>query len=647
MPKEVNKVKHLDSKTLDKIGTDVVEYYKADLESRSEWATMNAKYLKLFAAVRGPKSKQFLDEASNVCLPIMSTACLQFQARAYDSIIPGKEIMRAWSTDGRSVDSAERVGKHMNWQLLEEIPKFEKGMDKLTLKLPIFGSAYKKTFYDPVTGKINSKLLGVDRLVLPYGCEELEDCERKTHIIELTPSQVMSRIKVGTFLNYEKLFLQGKKSDPQKVAPGSPLSTSALNPIKEAVDEIDGLEQSYKLEDKPRIFLEQHALLDLDNDGIGEPYVITVDEETGSVVRIVSSTYTDPLTRKKETWEYFTDYGFIPNPESHYSYGFGLLLYHINESCSTIINELIDAGNLNNMQAGFRNRRSGIKDGELTFKRGELKPIDAKGDDLRKNIFMFDFKPPSPALFSLLSLLHEFAKDLSSQSDAVLGQLPSSDTTATAFMSALEQGLKVFSVIHKRMHASFRSELKKIFMLNRLWLKEKVYFQVQDSTSTHMVGYTTGKADYVNSIDIIPVSDPTIISKAEKAAKAQMTYQLVTTDPLLINNQQVRLSAITRLLEANDIQNIQQYLPKPEDLEPVDYPPVEENARFLQELDSSVLPQQDHVSHIEVHTIFQESQFGGSLTPQGRKLIEAHGRAHMAQLYLASQRQGGIALGAT
>jgi hypothetical protein len=608
------------------IGRKVVEGYEKDLLSRSDFDKNNENSYKLFQGLREPRRIPHLEKPANVCVPLTTVASLQFQARAYDSLIPGREIVRAFPTDGRAVEPASRVTKHFNWQLTDEMEEWEEEMDKGLLMTAILGNAFKKTYYDFVLERNVSELLSSSELIINYSCKNIKKARRITHILHMNQSDLLIREKRGIFINIDKL-----KDTNEKVRGDFVFD----NTLKDVVDEEIGLIKNEPEDD--RTILEQHTFLDLNDDGIDEAYIVWVDKETSTPLRITSREYKDPMTGRQMVYNAFTHYYLIPNPESLYGFGFGLLLKHINEASNTILNELIDAGNLNNMQSGFINSRSRGPKGKLDFKRGELKPIDGRTDDLKKDIFLFDFKPPSQALFAVLGLLQDYGKEISSISDAMIGKLPPSDTTATSFMAVLEQGLKLFSVIHKRIHRTFRRECRNLFILNRLYLKERVYFEVQDSTSDEIRSYTSGKLDYLNHINVTPISDPNIVSKAEKVGKATNLYQLVLSNPLMQGNQVAIWEATKNVLIASEVQNWQKYLPELSTMQPQDYTPTEENARFLQEVDSPVLEQQDHLVHMEEHRIFRESQFGQQLTPQGTKLMDAHDREHLANLYLQNQ----------
>jgi len=610
---------------LKKIGQKVVDEYKADLGSRSEWEKRATNWINLFSGHRMPIDFPW-PGASNINIPLLSVASLQFNARALDSLIPGKEIAKCYATDGQSIERAARVSRHMNWQLTEDIEDFEAGMDELLLMLPIYGCGFKKTFYDRVMGKPSSRLLSFKEFVVSYGTKTLHKCKRMTHAYEEYLNDIKIKSQQGIYSPEAMNLKEGsgvKINDPGSI-------------LQRKIDDITGIENDMSVE-HPRLMLEQHKWLDLDNDGIKEPYIVVVDEETAMVLSIESRLILDEITGSVKILEYFTDYQFIKNPDSIYGFGFGHFLEHLNESANTIINQLVNAGTLATTISGIINKRSGIKKGHLRFRLGEFVEADLTTDDIRKSLFEWNFKEPSAVLFNLLGLVVNYAKEISSVSDSMLGKLPPSDTTATSMLTVLEQGLKIYSTIHKRVHRSFKQELRKIFYINSIALDERVYFLVQDQTSGDMVGYESGRADYSDMIDVIPVSDPTITSKAEKLVKAQTVYQSVMNDPEATPEN--RYNAKKKFLEANEVMNVEQYITQPEPVEPPDLSPIEENALFLQEKDSVVLPQQHHRGHISTHNAFVESTWGEKLTPQGKKLMERHNMVHMSYQYTQEQME--------
>ncbi len=609
--------KKLDGKAvLKEIGQVVVSEYETDKASRSEWEENTEKALKLFTNFMGVKNFPWTN-ASNVNLPMMAIAILQFQARAYDAIIPTREIVKVFDPGGDDLERADRVDKYMNYQLLYKMENFEAHFDKTLIQLPLEGSVFKKTYRDFVKKQNVSEYISAMDFVMNYGARSLEDATRQTHIIRLTKNDIRKRVNAGVFI---------QEAWDLKVG-----SMEEKSSVREMADKSEGIEEAGNEYNRPRVMLEQHRDWDLDGDGVEEPYVITVDKEKNLVLRIVDRTYTDS-EGKKLVDEYFTEYTFFPNPEGSYGLGFGTLLRGLNESANSIVNEVIDAGMLANLQGGFFLRKSGLKAQDLKFERGQYKAVDAWVDDIRKALFTFDFKGPNQTLYATLGLLYEYSKLVSSISETMTGQMPASDTPATTVLALIEEGRKVFSTIHKRIHRSFKKELKKLYRLNSRFLDDSEYFRVLGKNNLPEGDrLKIGRTDFIDTYDIVPVSDPTITSRAEKIAKQQQVVQDIRTNPLTANNPEANFIATKRYYEILEVQDIDALLKPPV---PPDLSPEEENAGFIMQKPATVLPKQNQQWHLQVLQTFLQGDFAQQLTPEGRQLAEQHGREHMAQLYL-------------
>ena len=607
---------------LREMGDRVALDFDNDKVSRSEWEYNTAEAIKLFTGFMPPKTIPW-ENCSNVCLPLLAIACLQFQARAYDALVPPRGVVNTIATGGEGdIAKADRVRKYMDFQLLHKMETFEEGMDKTLMQLPIVGSVFRKTYFDLNDVVVNSEYVSAADVVINYNTKVgIEKAHRKTHILYLMETEVNERVDKGIF-----------DSGVRGLGPGS--IATLKSPIKEASDQAQGIKPSPDSLDIPRVFLEQHRGWDLDGDGVEEPYIITIDYETKKVARITDRRYIDFLGRKGVV-EHFTHYVFIPNPEGFYGLGFGLLHSRMNKAANDIINEVVDAGELANRQGGFVSRRSGIKRGGLSFVQGEFKEVDTYIDDINKAIFKFDFPGPNQTLYAVLGLLFEYSKLLASISETMTGQLPASDTPATTVMALIEEGRKVFSTIHKRIHRSFKKELKKIFRLNSIYLDEIEYYVFLEADKT-MQG-EIGKRDFVSTIDVIPVSDPNITSRVEKVLKAQQVYQTTMTNPLTAQNPTVIFNATRRLYEALEVPNIPEILQPPQP--PQDVPPEQENAMAMNEQPINVLPQQDHMNHVAVHEDMMNGAFADELSPASKKILEKHRKEHVAHLYLASAEQ--------
>ena len=605
---------------LSEMGQIVVEDYKLDLASRSQWDYNASKIMKLFASFADPKSWPW-PNCSNVRLPVVTIGSIQFQARAYEAILPGSRIVEVFATGDEDVKRADRVSKFMNWQLLYQMKEFCTQTDNLLMESPLTGNAFKKTFFSFEKRRPISIHVSSTDLVFPYNILNFDESPRKTHVLKMSKNDIRKRVISGVF-----------SQEAWDLGPGTILSQPSET--ASAKDDVQGTSQVWSTYDNPRLILEQHREWDLNSDGVAEPYVITVDYETMKVLRITSREFIDAFNNNIIV-EYFTHYYFLPNPFGAYCFGLGTLLLGLNEAMNTIVNEVIDAGSLANLQGGFVAKRAGLKKGDLKFKMGEFQEVDAYTDDIAKAIYRFDFKGPNQTLYATLGLLYEYAKLVSGVSETMTGQLPASDTPATTILALIEEGRKVYSAIYKRHHTAFGEELRKIYTLNSIFLNENEYFKVLgDNAKPTNETDTVGRSDFIGEYDVIPVSDPSIISRAEKVIVAQQILTDVRANPLTANNPIANFNATKRYYEALNVKNIDEVLP--ETSIPVDLSPEEENAKMLLEQSSEVLPTQDHLHHIEVHDAFVNSPiYGAELSANSRNLLERHKKEHIAQIYLA------------
>ncbi len=540
----VNVAEKLTDEQLQKIGDTAVSGYETDLESRRPWEQDLKTWTELALQVTSQKTFPW-PNAANIKYPLLATAAMQFAARAYPTLVPsdGKIVkcrVVGYDMDGQKAARAHRVSKHMSYQLLDEMDDWEEDMDRLLIALPIAGTCFKKTYWDAGKQRNCSTLVLPKTLVVNYYCKSLDEAERVTEVLFATKRKITERKNQGVYLDVDLGDPQADVSDP----------TTAVNTAFQhsAVED----------ETTPYTLLEQHTYLDLDDDGYSEPYIVTVDLASKKVLRIVPRFAEESVIVNEkqkvvsiEAIQYYTKYSFIPNPDGgFYDIGFGRLLGPINNSANTIINQLVDAGSLSNLQAGFIGKGLRIKMGESRFQPGEWKAVNAVGDDLKKQIFPLPVREPSQVLFNLLDLLLKSGKELASVAEIFVGKMPGQNTPATTTMATIEQGMKVFTAVYKRVYRSLTSEFRKIYKLNRTYLNPEEYIDVLD--------IEVPQSDYQGSEnDIIPGADPTAVSSQEKQAKVQALMQLLqlgTIDPM----------AVTQLyLEAHEIAEPQKYMKQP------------------------------------------------------------------------------------
>lgn len=528
---QANLAKGLDEKRRQDIAYEVVSMYEQDERSREAWIRQNDEWMKLALQVVEKKSFPWQD-ASNVKYPLLTVAALQFASRAYPALVHSQDIVKAKpfgpDPDGQLAAKADTISKHMSYQLLYEVKGWEEDMDKICYILPIIGTCFKKIYYNPVLKQNVSELVYPKDLVVNYWSKSLEGA-RKTHKLWYTTNKIRELVNVDYFLDVE-----------ETKTPGNLARYEASDVTEQQQPPIDG-------DDKftPRLIIEQHTLLDLDDDGYQEPYIVTVDLETGKLLRIGAGFRSKDVKRNGDKLvsitpcEYFVKYTFLPNPDGgFYGAGFGLLLGGINEALNTLINQLIDAGTLNNLQAGFMSKGIRINKGPMGIKPGEWVQVNNFGDDLRKGIFPLPTKEPSPVLFNLLGILAQTGREIASVSETMTGKFPGQNTPASTTSAVLEEGMKVFTSIHKRIHRTVGEEFRLFYKNNQVYLPQRVEFTMPLAGTNQTQNYVVRNADYAETpmqgeapqgdpfISVILASDPTMINDSQKVLKTQQLLEL-------------------------------------------------------------------------------------------------------------------------
>lgn len=528
------------------IAAKVVEEYQIDENSReaSGWVKKNEEGMKFAMMVAETKTYPFAN-ASNVKYPLIASAALQFNARAHPAICPPDRVVKGktYGKDptGEKAARAERVSEYMSWQLLSQQPEWEEDTDRLTVIVPITGACFRKVFFDPSLNRNVTRLVTAERLVYNYWARSFEDLPRITELMSLYPYEIKERINDGRFAEFDYSNLE-KGGDDEK----------------EASEDKDG----------PHTFLEQHRLLDLDDDGYPEPYVVTVHKTSQKICRIKAN-WTGDTAQIEVVGEgeqatvkviairrqnYYIRYQFLPSPDGGaYGLGFGWLLAGINDSIDTTLNQTFDAAHLANIQGGFISAALGpkMRNQSFRFEQGEWKFINTSGD-LRASLMPITYPGPSPVLMTLLEFLINAGKELASIKDVLTGDTPTTAPVGTTQM-LIEQGLQVFTSIYKRLHRSLTAEMKLLYNLNGEHVSPEAYANFFDDPNVDP------KADFDSKdLDIKPVSDPQSVTKAQKIAKAQTIYGLSMENPMID-----KAEATKRVLEAIDAEDIEKLVPPP------------------------------------------------------------------------------------
>lgn len=533
MLESINIAESLDEAQLLKIGRDAFAGYDLDEQSRMDWVKHVDEWTKLAKQTVEPKTYPWVG-AANVKYPLLSTAAMQFAARAYPSLVPSNgKIVNAKTLgkdpDGSKTEIAQAVSTYMSVQIMQDMYGWEEDMDKLLIMLPILGTMFKKTYWDSLNEANCSHLVMPKNLVVNHWARNLCDAERISEIIEMSPRKLKERQQSGLWLDLDL----GRAPQPL----------------------LDTVGPSVVDDTTPYTFIEQHTFLDLDDDGYKEPYIVTFHKESKKVVRIVArfdettiKQGADGKIHKIDPIQYYTKFGFIPNPDGgFYDIGFGVLLGPINESVNTLINQLLDSGHLSTLQSGFIGKGLRIRMGDNRFTPGEWKAVNSTGTDLKQQIVPLPTKEPSNVLFQLMGSLITSGKELASVAEIFVGKMPGQNTPATTTMATIEQGMKVFTAVYKRLYRSLTEEFLKIARLNYLYLNPNT--EVQD------LGITINPMDFnPEAHKIYPGADPTAVSQTEKLLKAQGLMELLPTgvlDPVKV---------VQRILDAQEQPNWQELL---------------------------------------------------------------------------------------
>jgi chaperonin GroES len=521
------------------------------------------------------------DNAANIKFPLITEAAIQFNARAYPEIVKSGDVVKArvvGKGEPEKDAKGKRISRHMSYQLTEEMEEWEEGMDKLLIALPIVGTAFKKTYFDTTLQRNVSAWRRAEKIVYNYN-SDFSRTPRITEIIELYPQEIEERKRSGVFRDVDL----GMGQDDEK--------------------------------DEPQEILEQHRLLDLDEDGLKEPYIVTIHRESKEVLRIVPRYDVDDIMVLYEGQEitlgrvegviaearqqakqvmmayeqqarammeqgiqppppptvelpefeqkkakliripptqYYTKFGFIPSPDgAGYDLGLGHLLFGVSNAVDTLTNQLLDAGTLANMQGGFISRGLKVRGGNIRMAPGQWVPAEnGSGASLRDSIVPMNYPGPSAALLNLLTFLVEAGKGISSVKDIMTGENIQNET-ATTTMARIEQGMKVFSAIYKRIYRSLKQEFTKLYKLNQKYLPDQVYFRVLDEEEA------IARNDYDESLDVVPVADPGLMTAAQRLAQGQALLQFAN-DPY-VNQKEIR----KRYLESLQVEGVENLITDP------------------------------------------------------------------------------------
>ena len=616
----INLAEVLGDDVLASIASDLLSSIKGDKQSRSEWEKTYTDGLKYLGMKFDDARSQPFEGSSGVIHPILAEAVTQFQAQAYKEMLPAKGPVKTEIVGARTVEienQAERVQEFMNYYIMNVMEEYDPELDQMLFYLPLAGSAFKKVYFDVVLNRAISKFIPPEDLIVPYEAADISSAERITHVINMSSNEIKKQQLSGFYANVDI---------------GSDGYAEDMSEVEEAIDEIQGMSPSYK-ENRNRTVYEVHTVLDIEGfedvdatgnpTGLKLPYIVTIEDSSEKVLSIRRNyNETDPLKNKIN---YFVQYKFMPGL-GFYGLGLSHMIGGLSKASTSILRQLIDAGTLANLPAGFKARGMRIRDEDDPLQPGEFRDIDTPGGSLRENLIPLPIKEPCNVLMQLLGLLVDSGKRFAAIADMNVGDMNAAMPVGTT-VALLERGTKVMSAIHKRLHYSQKLEFN---------LLAKVFGESLPPIYNYAIGTGSNEVkqqDFDDRVDIIPVSDPNIFSQSQRVTLAQELLQMVQSNPQVHGPMGI-YEAYRRMYAALGVDNVEALLQPPPDMTPQ---PVEaglENAGLLLGQPAQAFPEQNHQAHIDTH----RSLFFTDLvkeSPQVQALIISHCMQHLQ--FLAAQ----------
>ena len=603
----------IDSSILGRIASDLVGYIDDDLSSRQDWEDTYKQGLEFLGMKTEERTEPF-EGSSGVIHPLLAESVTQFQAQAYRELLPANGPVRTQVIGEQNemlVKQAERVKNYMNYQITYEMEEYDPELDQMLFYLPVIGSTFKKVYRDPIKQRAVSNFIHAEDLIVPYGATDLLSSPRITHRITMDSNEV------------RKLQLAGFYSDIDIPTDGT--SDDTMDEVQESIDDIQGIHPSNSSTDLT--LYEVHTDLDLEGfedigvdgepTGLKLPYIVTILEDTNEILSVRRNYKEDDMMKRAQ--KYFVHYKFLPGL-GFYGLGLTHMIGGLAMASTSILRQLIDAGTLANLPAGFKARGARIRDEDSPIQPGEFRDIDVVGNTLQASLMPLPFKEPSATLYNLLGTLVDAGRRFASMADMKVGEM-SGETPVGTTMAIMERGTKVMSAIHKRLHYSQKMEFK---------LLSKVFAQ-DINPYPYMVSQQFGpeiKAqDFDQRVDVLPVSDPNIFSMSQRIALAQSELQLVQSNPEIHGGPQGLYQAYRKMYEALGVNNIDGILPPP----PPPPPPAnaaKENQNALMGVPLQAFPEQDHQAHIEAHMALMSTP-AMQLNPASIVSLQGHIQEHI------------------
>ena len=576
----------LPEENLEPIGNEMVQNYMDYKSSRKDWENAYTTGLDLLGFKYENRTEPF-QGASGATHPVLAEAVTQFQAQAYKELLPADGPVRTQIIGVKNPGTeqqSERVKDYMNYLIMDQMKEYESEFDSMLFHLPLAGSTFKKVYYDVPMGRVVSKFVPADELIVPYTATSLEDAEAIIHRVKISENEL------------RKQQVNGFYSDVELGPPGTDVTNGE---IEKKERELEGSKKTGKNEPMYTL-LECHVNLDLEGfedvgtdgpTGIKLPYIVTVEEGSRKVLSIRRNYAPDDL--KKNKIQYFVHFKFLPGLGF---YGFGLIhmIGGLSRTATAALRQLLDAGTLSNLPAGFKQRGVRVRDEAAPIQPGEFKDVDAPGGNLRDAFFPLPYKEPSPTLLNLLGVVVQAGQRFAAIADMQVGDGNQAAAVGTT-VALLERGSRVMSAIHKRCYAAMKLEFKLLSKVVAQYLPPEYPYDVVGGQRN------IKQADFDDRIDIVPVADPNIFSMSQRVTLAQTQLQIATSNPQLHNMYQI----YRNMYDAIGVKNVDAVLPPPAPMAPMD--PSLEHINAMAMKPFQAFPGQDHRAHITAHLNFMST----------------------------------------
>ena len=613
-----NLAEEMPDRELSRISSDLLSEFDANKASRQEWEDAYTNGLELLGFTYDERTQPFRG-ASAVTHPLLAEAATQFQAQAFNELLPASGPVRTVVMGKESPSKnqqAQRVRQFMNYYITTVMEEYTPDMDQMLFYLPLAGSTFKKTYYDETLGRAVSKFVPAENLVVPYETADLETCPNITQVVRMSLNDLRKRQIYGTYLDVEVIPAQKEMSS-----------------LDGEMDRIEGLEPNQI--DYDCTILEVHADLDLEGyeelddegepTGIKVPYIVTISEDNGQVLSVRRNYLEEDELKKKI--QYFTHFKFLPG------FGFyGLGLIHtiggLSRTATAALRQLIDAGTLSNLPAGFKARGLRIRDDDSPLQPGEFRDVDAPGGAIRDSLMPLPFKGPDQTLFQLLGFVVEAGQRFATITDLKVGDGNQQAAVGTT-LAMMEQGTRVMSAVHKRLHYGMKQEFRILARVMSESLPQRYPYTVPGGDEQIM------REDFDDRVDVMPVSNPNVFSQAQRIVLAQTKLQLASQAPEIHNISEVYRD-MYEALGVTDIDRIMKAVPTDE---PVPIDPAQENINVLDMLPLHAFEGQNHQAHIQAHLTFGASPMVGNMPPMAISL-QKHVMEHVQ---IAAKEQAAVA----